>query len=419
MKLKMKSLIYFQIIFSLWLNFLNDTLGIPAAIGYIGDLINGILIIGLFQNGGLKRISQSKANIVLIPVIALIIFSLISAFINVENPLYLIWGIRNNYRYFIFWLICFVVFDAKYYEKLFKILAFHFHLNIVFVLIQHFIFGLEQDFLGGIFGTGAGSNGRANIFLCIALCYCFARYLYKKCKLGELVYVLASCMVIAVYAEMKFLFIEMVLIVLFAILFARPSRKSVMIVGAGLIGLVAGLNLLQKFDPYTYSIVTSVDKLISYGNMESGGYNISRLGAFSTINKLFFQNSIVHNLFGYGLGNCDTSNIAIFNTPFYRNYGGLHYTWFSHQQWFLEGGYICFACLLIFFISYIVYSLKNRKLLYKFEELIVFICTFSTILVVNLWYNNSLRLECAYISFACLALLPGIMRAESKIRGEI
>lgn len=415
----MKSLIYFQIIFSLWLNFLNTTLGIPAAIGYIGDLVNVILIIGLFQNGRIKRTAQSKAKIVLIPVIALFIFSLISALINIENPLYLIWGLRNNFRYFIFWLICFVVFDDKDYEKLFKILTFHYHLNFVLVLVQHFIIGLEQDYLGGIFGTTAGSNGRLNIFLCIAICYCFARYICKKCKLGELVYVLASSMVIAVYAEMKFLFIEMVIIVLFTILFTRPSRKTFMIVGVGLISLVMGLILLQKFDPYTYSIVTSIDKLITYGNMESGGYNISRLGAFSTINKLFFQNSIVQNLFGYGVGNCDTSNVGILNTPFYKDYGELHYTWFSHQQWFLEGGYICFACLLAFFASYVIYSLKNRKLLYKYEELIVFACTFSIILVVNLWYNNSLRLECAYISFACLALLPSIIRVESKLRGEI
>jgi hypothetical protein len=144
--------------------------------------------------------------------------------------------------------------------------------------------------------------------------------------------------------------------------------------------------------------------------MESGGYNISRLSSFSTINRIFFKNNVLLNLFGYGLGNCDTSNIGMLNTQFYTKYGWLHYTWFSHQQWFLEGGYSCVICLVMFFVMYCWYALKNKNILKEYEELSVFICTFSIMLIINLWYNNSIRLECSYIAFSCLALLPSAIR---------
>ena len=78
--------------------------------------------------------------------------------------------------------------------------------------------------------------------------------------------------------------------------------------------------------------------------------DINRLTAIpSLIQRLDL--SPMQQFFGLGLGNCDTASFSICNTPFYRHYDYLHYTWFTSAMIFLETGYLGLGLYTSFFVS--------------------------------------------------------------------
>lgn len=415
MKINAKNLIYFQIIFSLWLNFLTTSMRLPNVFAYLGDGIN-VLILILMRYSFIKKIKSFRGEAFGIIGIFMLLVLVTGIVGNMVNPLYIIWGIRNNFRYFLFWLLCIAAFYEEDEDRLFRILDVLFNVNVVFVLVQHFAMGLEQDYLGGIFGIHGGGNARMNVFLCVVLSYHAAMYMNGRKNTLKTIWVLLASMGIATYAEMKFFYFEAIVIVMATVAFSKPSKKTFSILVGTFLALAIGLYLLWKFDPLSFSIISDIEKLVMYGNMESGGYNISRFKAFSTIERLFFGDSLFYRMFGFGIGNTDTSAVEVFNSVFYRKYGFLHYTWFSHQQWFLETGYLGFGLVVLFFLTYIAYVFKYAWKTDK-RALSVFSIVFSLILIINLWYNNALRLECAYLSFACLAFLPcKIRQADNRMQ---
>ncbi|HII4444041.1 hypothetical protein ACSXCN_02780 [Clostridium perfringens] len=413
MKIKIKWFVYLQIFLSVVLNYVTTTLKLPNFLLYIQDLINILLVLFFFKKI-IKTICSKEYRSYFFVIGLLIVVLIIGDTINGVNPFLVIWGVRNNFRFLIFWIICICSFNIQDEKRLFNLLNYIQIINFSLVIYQHFVLGLEQDLLGGIFGTQAGSNGRMNIFLCILLCYQTAQYMYKKCSIFSLLWIIVSSMIIAVYSEIKVLYIEIIIILLLTVIISRASKRKILIVVAGALGLLLGLSVLKQFDPYTYSIITNFDNVVEYGNMESGGYNISRFSAFSTINNLFFKNNWIYNLFGFGLGSCDTSSFSIFNSSFYVNYGWLHYLWFSHQIWFLETGYLGLGLILAFFFVFIYKAIKNRKKMLDGGRICVFTCTLVVMIIINLWYNNSIRLENAYLTFACLSFLPIFMKQENK-----
>ncbi|MFR1882884.1 hypothetical protein [Blautia sp.] len=410
MKIRARNLIYFQLFLSIFLNVLTTNFALPGSIAYLGDLIN-LVALYLLRNKLRRMLRFSKIKAFCFPLLILSVSLLIGIIVNIVNPLYVLWGIRNNFRFFLFATLCIAAFEKEDEEKLFNILFWIYNLSFVLALIQFFVLGLDQDFLGGVFGTQGGGNGRLNVLMVIVFSYNLSQYLDKKCSFIKVVYIMLSSLIIAVFAELKFYYIETALIIVAVALFSKPSRKKFIIFLSGIVAVYAGLRLLEKIDPYTFSIVTNFDKIVEYGNMESGGYNISRLSAFSTINKLFFKDNLLYLLFGYGLGNCDTSKVSLFNSEFYQINGSLHYSWFSHQQWFLEGGYMAIVLLVLFMVCMCLYVYKYRQQLKESNRnyLTVFSYTMYILVFVNCIYNNSIRLEMAYITFACLAIVPNLI----------
>ena len=279
--------------------------------------------------------------------------------------------------------------------------------NVVLTLYQYFVMKLTQDNLGGIFGVERGVNAYSNTFLCAICTYMIVMYLSKKVKLLPMLLIFASSLLIAALAELKIFFIEIVLILLLAVLFSRASVRAMKIVFFSVVGLVASFALFAQLFPEHAAILMNWKLLLEYTTESIQGYNISRLSAFSEINRIFFKDNVWLNLFGYGFGNCESGS------AFYEIYGHYNYVWFTHQVTFLETGYAGVILYALFYVIVYIHARKSKKQDPKnahYYTLTQIIC-----LLTPIWfmYNQSMRIECAYLIFFLLAI-PAVIRNERE-----
>ena len=121
----------------------------------------------------------------------------------------------------------------------------------------------------------------------------------------------------------------------------------------------------------------------------------------------------LQQIFGMGLGNCDLSELSIFNSTFHQKYEFLHYSWFSSAMMFLETGFVGIAIYISFFVICLkraVSDLKSgmgNKLFCQLTVIMAVMC------IVLFFYNSSLRIESAYMVYFVLAL-PFMVRSSGS-----
>ena len=396
---------------------LNDLLGLPWAVRYLLDAawFALLLLMLCFQRQlklkGLKGLLGWLGLFVL--------YTAAVYLVEFQSPLYYLWGARNNFRFFVAFL-AFALFlrpeDIDDYLKLFDKL---FWVNAVVSLVQFFVLGYKGDYLGGIFGVTQGCNGYTNIFFVIVVAKSILFYLEKKEAAWRSIAKCAAALLVAAMAEMKFFFVEFVLILALAVLFTNFTWRKFWVIIGGLSVVSLGALLLAVVFPssagflaieYFWETATS-DK----GYTSSGDLN--RLNALSQINELWLTNG-AQRLFGLGLGNCDTSSFAAFNTPFYRANGDMHYTWISYAFMYLECGWIGMVFYFGFFVMVYLRAVKTGK--YSEGAAKTYCCL--TRIVSLCWmlmalYNASLRTEAGYMAYLVLAI-PFVFEKEKNANRE-
>ena len=424
-----KILIYIILISVLFDNLLIDILGIPSAIRYVNDIIILFLLFNCLKEGRrnfkqTEYLKAFKANIhqngwletvrgvyqqpgPMNVVIAILFFSLMlipGLIINGGSLLRVLWAVRNIYQFFAFFIICVCILDKNDVIFVFEFFCKVYHLNLALCLIECFIFGKTRDYLGGIFGISKGCNAYLNIYLCIVLIYVIFKYLNNKTTNAYMLYILLSIMVIAGLAELKIVFIEMVIIIGMAILMNRKEERMRIIMKFGAAAIGIGLLVLLVIAPEHFFVLVNPLRLLEYAGSERGGYNLSRFHAFSNINQLFFNGNPLLNLFGLGFGNCEYSSFSFLQSPFLGEYGQYNYRWFMHQMMFLETGY----CGLLAFggiLAAVMYGAwkgrKGRQTDKHMHEMVIVMCLLT---IINVWYDASLRSECAYMIWFVLAI---------------
>lgn len=221
---------------------------------------------------------------------------------------------------------------------------------------------------------------------------------------------------VAAMAEMKFFFFVLAFLIVGAAIITRFSVRKVIFLLLSLVALALGAMLLVEW--FGFEGFFSLERLWE-GAMNknySSQRDINRLSAIPTLNKKILKDP-VDQIFGLGLGNCDTSAFAICNTPFFRQYGYLHYTWFSIAIIFLETGYVGLFLSFSFFVACFVqtyrqYKAKIGNALYN--RLALLMAILSCVLIV---YNSSMRIESAYMMYFVLAI--PFIRQKSKITQKI
>ena len=414
-KKTIRLIIRFEIVFTLVIFEIIDLFKLPNTILYILDALNIVLFIYLLASKTKKQqFILAEYNITKYSLIVLIIGIFLSDIINCVSPFLIIWAFRNSFRFLALFFSSIMVLEEEDVKSIFDLMIWIQIPNVVLTLFQYYVIGTSWDNIGGIFGTQSGCNAYSNVYFCIIVIYAITQYVNGKCTFLRLFLVCGSSLVLSTFGEIKFFYIEFVIIILICMFMTHPSLKKVSALIVSIMTFVIGMTILSAVMPDAYKFFTNFDVFMNYNNTVLSGYNINRIGAFSHINQLFFHNSILKNMFGLGFGNCEYSSITIFNSHFHDIYGGFHYRWFSHQMWFLETGYVGIILLVLFLLSVFFWGIQKRNKLQCNWEWGLFANVFSLITIINLWYNNAIRVETGYLVYFALAAPFIILKSKNK-----
>ena len=411
-----KSLIYAQILFVSVMLWFRDVLHFPSAITYITDVFLVLLVFQCcYKKTNFKIFKDVTPQYIIVALILL--FMLFGATINAVNPLLVLWGIRNNLRFFVFFFVCVNLLDISDVQKFIDLFKKMFWINLVMCTIQYYIFGLKADYLGGIFGTTRGCNGYLNVFICILCSIAISDFISSKIQAWKLTIYLSAALYIATLAELKVFYIELIIMVVFAVISSKPSIKTVIvsIVCGG--GLIIGALALLLYNASSFNVLFDLDMLELYltGTGYTSSGDLNRFTAIKQIFSTFFKDNWLLTLFGFGLGSCEYSQFSFLQSDFASTYGYLNYRWFTHAWVFLEQGTVGLVLLVAFFISLIFYVWQRMASDNKYYMTLSI--AFLPTCILGLLYNTAIQVENCYI-IALVCAIPYIA-SKSHFSGEL
>lgn len=385
----------------------TDLFHLPAAIKYICDIAwMFLLILMMLQRSARTR----EQKIFQWFCIAFFVYTIIAYIFNIQSVLYYFWGVRNNFRFYVAFLAFCYFLKEEHIKEYLRLFDKIFWLNAAICFIQYVFLGKRGDYLGGLFGTQKGCNAYTNILFVIVIIKDILFYLNGLQSLSQCVLKCGTAMLVSAWAELKFFYVEFVVIVVVAILMTSFTWKKVLVVIGSAIGVVVATRLLGTLFP-EFADFFSVEVLIASA-ADPAGYtgkgDMNRLTAIPTISARFLRTPWA-KLIGMGLGNCDTASYSFLITPFYLRYSSLNYTWLSSAFVFLETGYLGLVFFFGFFMLVFVVGRKVQKT-QKINRIYCQMAMIAAVCCVMIGvYNSSLRTEAGYMIYFIMAL-PFISR---------
>lgn len=409
-RITFNKLLKFQIYFLFLVETGISILHFPTPIRYLLDL-NLILIIILDIT---KKNGNRYGKSYLIKYISVYIcINVVFAVLRGVPFGQIVWAIRNNYSYLVFFYYCIKYFNEEKIDRMMDSVVKFQVLNFALSLYEYFALHLNNDFLGGMFGTSQGCNGLLNSYLVVIVSYTFSKYMYKKCTLKQVTWISLSSIIIALLSELKVFFIEYVIIAFFTIMISRNSNKRILFFISFVFLAFIGVQLLSSFDSSSYEFLQNTDEILQYISRSDFGNNdirIARFTAIAQINNMFFYNNPFLQLFGFGLGSCeDSETIPFFNSSFADRYRYLGYRNISSSMLYLVTGLIGLSgFLMIFAFIYLICTvntniekLKNKNDFY----IVVFTQIMCIMSIFGVWYNSTIRRPISYLTFLSLSQL--------------
>ena len=164
--------------FPFLLTFFMDFLKLPSVIKYTIDLMWLVLLFTLFIGRQIK-IKKNITPIVIIVSIWLLYVVLVYVF-NYQSIFYFLWGIRNNFRFYVAFIAFATFFNKDDVEFSFKFIDCLFWVNVIVTLYQFFALDCQQDYLGGIFGVERGCNAYTSILFAVVVLKSLLNYFEGK-----------------------------------------------------------------------------------------------------------------------------------------------------------------------------------------------------------------------------------------------
>ncbi len=380
--------------------FLMEVLGFPSLVRYLMDLcwVGG-------AGFALMQVRRLRGAVPFCCWIGVFLaYVLIAYCFLFQSPFYFLWGLRNNFRFYLFFLTVICLVRKKDRGDFLRCLDMLFWVNFLITLVQFFLLDYEGDFLGGIFGVQKGVNGYTNIFLVICLTRSVLWFFNGQENMLLCFLKVGACILIAALTELKFFFVETAVILVLCAMITKFSWKKLALMGFSAVVLVAGAVLLLRYFPeftWFFRLDTLLEAAISEKGYTLTG-DLNRLNAIGRISRELMD-SPWDQIFGFGLGNCDTASFGFLQTPFSVQYEHLHYSWLSTAFWFLETGWIG---LVLFFGFFGLVFWKANKLRSQGGENQPY-CQLAMVMAVICClvgvYNASLRTEAGYMAYLIMA----------------
>ena len=393
---------------------LNDLLGLPNLVRYVLDVAWCLLLVCLLLSNRSGQGIREK-NLALWIVVFLLYAALVYV-VQFQSLLYYLWGVRNNFRFYVAFFAFAAFLSQRDIEDYFKFFDVLFWINVAASLIQFFGLELTGDYRGGIFGTEQGCNGYTNVFFAIMVTKSIVFYLEKRETTWNCVTKCVAALLVAALAELKFFFVEFVIIFVLATLFTSFTWRKLWVIVGGFAAVIAFAALLTAVFP-DFTDWFTVEWFLKAGTSDLGytsSGDLNRLNAIPQINGLWLKDW-GERIFGLGLGNCETSSFAFLNTPFFKANGDMHYSWLSYAFMYLECGWIG---LIFYFGFFTLVYLRIRKLEKRSEGIAKTYCHVSRIVAVLCMlisvYNGSLRNEAGYMAYFVLAV-PFVVCRSAKL----
>lgn len=399
-KIKLSSFLKWELYIVLFVNFLSGLGYLPSAANYFFDVFNIIVLLISLKRIG-PSLVEAKARLMGAAILAYLAFCLLSSVINLVQPQLVIWELMCVFRPFVYMLLIIVflspndvfnVFDSLYKAQI---------VNIAFVAVEYFYFGLNQDCCGGIFGVTKGCNAGLNIYLCFVVAYATNRYLCRSGRFYGFIFTIVSALVIAAVAELRFYFFEFIFIIVISLLINRPNRRLVLVGIISIVGIYVGLSIFNELFPDKYEVFTDLSIAIATADNSNiqTGYGVSRINAFSQLSDWYFRNDLFLNLFGMGFGSATQSSIEFFTSQFYSIYGiANHYHYLQSAYIFLQTGYIGVVAYSVLSIIPAYTAIKETAILERVAPWMrAFTVTICLLFIANCMYNNTAHTYYAFM----------------------
>lgn len=397
--------------------------GCPKVIVYLGDLINAyIFMVAIMRSRYIIRIEDK----VLVSILIFMLVSLLTGIINMQSPLLFLWGIRQNFRYFLFYYSCSVLLDESDYRVLFNFIKVLFWISLPLcayeaLMVSYPPGAIVGDYVGGIYYGIQGVNAPLNIVMIIYCSKVLIDYFDKRINLSKLVIVLAAAMLMAIFAELKVFLVEIVIIAVIVMLYKGTPIKSLILIILALlaVGIIsqAFVNINGQGRSYYTTDYLSISGMLENAFRKSGydgNGDLNRFYAIQTLSEKFFKNDLIGFLLGLGLGNAEYSmGYSFLTSGFYTSYSWLHYQYFSISFVFIETGIIG---IISYFMIFITGAIQGLKYLKKNANLRIFYIVMVIMMLMMIFYNPTLRNEqCGFILYMILSL-PVVCKRERRTK---
>lgn len=393
----------------IFISFFSSWISTLSALYYLVSILNIVVLI--FK---LKEVLALLNNF---PAIALIlgvqiVYGLSSATIHSVPILNVIWSSLSLTRPIVFGLLVCTCWNRDDFSRVFRQLYNLQWVNLFLVAFEFMFLGSIQDTLGGIFGTWMGCNIPLNIYMCF-VCTISASAITNShfgIPKSTAAVSIASLLIMAGLAEIKFFYFEFLIIVLGMILLNRISLKMVGLLLLCVMALCVGLYIFSIVMPDRFRILTDFQLIYKEANLRGAGYGVSRIEVFSQLSNEVFFNNPNSEMFGLGLGSASSSTFNVFNSAIAKQYSYLNYDILQSAILFIQGGYLGVALFIALPAFLMLHSFYTRSV----DGYIKVVCAISCLLfIANIFYNDS-----ASSVFSCLwavAIFSAISNTDKKV----
>lgn len=388
--IKYKQLIFFFIYWIIYGGLLTQFIGASRYLEFLPDVIVLFLGISLYNKKTVLPINQLLGKGIPIIIGLFFLVGFISSLLSYFTLSGFLWGIRNYVRYLILFMSVYKLFNREDVLKLKEIYIQGLKYNILFVIFQTTVLGMEGDLVGGTF---SGGNSAFYLFMLPGMFMICCDYFQGEKTLKQLLFYVAGIVYFAIAGESKIVYFTLPFIIYGAyVLMKKFSIKHIIVLVLGFILVIPVFQYFMSFY-YPQDYVDSIFNLASIEKETSNeGFGVFNRSTSIKLAGTLFLKDEKSFLIGYGFNSSSLS--TLFNAPIlhYIDYRKISaFNLFTPSFLLAEVGWIG---LVLFLVGHIFLLVRFRNYFIKYkDDLIIKKWTAVGLLSVGMtflliWYNN-------------------------------